>query len=179
VARDPTPPPHSPLRSATRWAVAGAVGAGITLGLFVAMSVVTEGTSLLERVFRLFPLIRAEISTTDECAAAGRSLPEVVPIAGTVGTDDGGGFRPLADAQITGRNAISDAIDVEVDGNGTFRFATSFPSDAPSPCAESGAATGGERQQLVVRAPGCAERRVPVTRAWVAHRVLLDCANGP
>lgn len=182
MAASPTPPPGPPpshWRSAARWLLAAGVGAGITLALFIAMSVVVEGTAILERMFRLFPLQRAEISSTDECARPDRVLANAVTIEGTVGSFDGDGFRPLPDARVTGRNALSDAIDVEVDGDGRFRFVTSFRSEAPSPCGDESAPTGGERQQLVLRAPGCAERSVPVTRAWVDHRVVLDCAPGP
>jgi hypothetical protein len=159
--------------------VAGGIGAGTTLGLFFAMSAVVDGTSILQRIFRIFPLIRAEISSTDECARAGTVLSNALAIEGTVGTSSGDGFRPLANAEIIGRNAISDAIAVDVSGDGRFRFVTSFESDAPSPCGERVAATGGDRQQLLFRAPGCAPRRVPVTRAWVPHRVLLDCTGVP
>ena len=77
-----------------------------------------------------------------------------------------------------GRNAISDAIAVEVSGDGRFQFVTSFRSEAPSPCGEQVAPSGGEGQYLVFNALGCAERRVPVTRAWVTHRVVLDCDGG-
>ena len=175
----PTPPPErppSPLRGAVRWLVAGAVGVAITSCVFVAMSLVTEGTSILEQMFRIFPLTRGEVSTTDECARADSVLGDAITIEGTVGTKSGDGFRPLAGAEVIGSNAISDAIAVEVSGEGRFRFVTSFRSEAPSPCGERVAPSGGERQRLVFRAPGCAERRVPVTRAWVPHRVVLDCA---
>ena len=180
----PGPPPspersRSPLRGVARWLVAGAVGAAITLGVFVAMAALTEGRSLLDRMFRIFPLTSAGLSTTDECARADTIAGSAVIIEGTVGTNRGGRFQPLPDAEAIGSNAISDAIAVELAGDGRFRFVTSFPGEAPAPCVDETAPTGGERQQLVFRAPGCRERRVPVTRAWVAHPVVLDCDENP
>ena len=99
-------------------------------------------------------------------------------IEGTVGRNDGSGFQPLPDAVVVGQNAISDSIAVEVSGDGRFQFVTSFRNEAPSPCGEQVAPDGGEAQLLIFDAPGCAERRVPVTRAWVTHRVVLDCEGG-
>jgi hypothetical protein len=156
--------------------VAAGIGVAMTVCVFIAMSTLAEGPSILQRLFRIFPLIFAEVSTTDECARP--VLNNVLSIEGTVGTIGDAGFRPLADAEVIGSNAISDAVEVEVASDGRFRFATTFRDEAPSPCGEQVVASGGERQRLVFRAPGCAERRVPVTRAWVTHRVILDCTGG-
>ena len=71
--------------------MAGGIGAGTTLGLFFAMSAVVDGTSILQRIFRIFPLIRAEISSTDECAQAGTALSNALAIEGTIGTSSGDG----------------------------------------------------------------------------------------
>jgi hypothetical protein len=165
------------VRSAIRWIVAGGVGAASALALFAAMAASIEGVDIVERLFRIFPLTQTVLPDTDECGADGTASHLAVPIEGVVGHLRDDGMAPLPDATVVGENAITGTMPVDVSSNGTFRFVAAFPNDEPSACRDAESVTEGAPQQLVVRAPGCAERIVPVTAAWVPHTVLLDCAG--
>lgn len=175
---DPPPDDRSArIRGAIRWIFAVCIGVFTTLSIFGAMALSIDATAIVERMFRYFPLIPAEISTTDECQTDDADGPAPVLIEGVVGHLDDGAFRPLPDSEVTGDDSVSRTVVLELSHEGEFRFATSFPSDAPSPCGRDESSTGGESQLLIFRAPGCSERRVPVTRAWVPHRVVLECPS--
>jgi hypothetical protein len=172
---DPSPDDRSTrIRGAIRWLVTGAIGVLTTLSIFAAMAFSLDATDLVGRLFRLFPLTQTELATTDECRTDASHLPAPVLIEGVVGHLSGGAFRPLGDAAALGDDSVTRAVAVEISAGGAFRFATTFPSDAPSPCGP-GRPTGGESQVLTFQAPGCIERRVPVTRAWVPHSIVLAC----
>ena len=163
------------IRGALRWLLAVCIGVLTTASIFAVMALSLDATAIVERMFRYFPLTQTELSTTDECRTDDSDLPAPVLIEGVVGRLDAGAFRPLPDTEVVGDDAVSRAVAVELSDAGEFRFATTFPSDAPSPCGGDEPATGAETQLLVFRAPGCTERRVPVTRAWVSHRIVLEC----
>ena len=179
-----SPPGHPPpddrstrLRGAIRWLVMGCIGALTTLSIFAAMALSIDATEILQRMFRLFPLIQTELSTTEECQGEGSHLPAPVLIEGIVGHLNDGAFRPLPDTEVTGDDSVSRSVVLEISNEGGFRFATTFPSEAPSPCSLDERSTGGETQLLIFQALGCRERRVPVTRAWVPHRIVLECPS--
>lgn len=138
----------------------------VTFALFGMMVGLVDGRWILDTLIRVFPLYQEPVGEHDLPAL--RPEPMVfLTLEGTVGTLAGGGFVPLEDAEILRIGAsISDQA-IEVDPGGSFRFEASFPGDL------SGEALA---TQLVIRRPGCSERRVPVTRAWlVSRRIVLHC----
>lgn len=165
------------VRGALRWLVAGAIGAAVTLSLFVAMAAAIDGVDIAERLFRIFPLKQVAASATDECAAGGAPPHLAVPIEGVVGRLRDDQLAPLSDVIAMGDNAITGATPVDVSSDGSFRFVAAFRDDAPSTCPESRPAMEDAPQQLTFRAAGCVERIIPVTAAWVPHTVLLDCTD--
>jgi hypothetical protein len=154
-----------------RWLVAGGLATVVTLALFVAMTHMIDGTAILESLIRVFPLIQIELPPPDEDCSDGPRLDNAVYIEGVLGHYASGTFRPLGDAEIFGLNALGNEQLVEVSETGVFRFVTAFPSQAPSPCPVAEVIP----QRLRIRAEGCQERSIPVTPAWIPHRVLLQC----
>jgi hypothetical protein len=155
-----------------RWLGAGTVGVVVTFALFVAMTRLVDGPSILEGVMRIFPLILAPPTPEDECAAR---LASAVTIEGVVGEYRDGIFHPRSDAETSSDDALGGARKVDVAPDGSFRFVTAFPRDVPTDCPAVEAPIQATTQRLLIRAPGCQDRSVPVTRAWLAHRVVLDC----
>ena len=153
-----------------RWVVAGGLASIVTLALFATMTRLIDGRWILERLVRVFPLTTTELTQEDDCSG-GLPLGGAIDVQGVVGFYDGAGFRPLPDAKIDGRNALGNDSPVEVNAGGVFRFVTAFPTGEPTSCDHP----PPEDQRLRIRAAGCTERTVPVTAAWVAHRVLLEC----
>jgi hypothetical protein len=165
------------LKSLLRWAVAAAVATLVTLVLFTVMTRLIDGTWILEGLIRVFPLSTAQVTPEDECAIDEATARPAVSIAGEVGYYANGSFVPLPDARIQGDDGARPPHPVEVAADGAFRFVTAFPDETPSPCRYDGEKPPAETQWLIVGAEGCSERRVPVTRAWVSHRVLIPCRD--
>ncbi len=155
-----------------RWLMAGSVATVVTLVIFIAMTKMIDGTELLEGLVRIFPLTQTEISPPDECPAV-PLLGPAISIEGAVGRYRNGEFEPLAGAQVVGQNALGNAVDIEVSEQGIFRFVTAFADQAPTACP----IVPTSDQNLQIRASGCKDRSVPITRAWLPHRVLLDCGD--
>lgn len=158
------------MMAALRWLVAGGLATAVTVLIFATMTRLVDGSWILDKIIRVFPLHQTQLTPEDECDAV-PPLGGAVTIHGVVGSYRDGVFHPLPQARIVGRTALGAESEVEVDPNGVFRFATAFPNEAPSLCPPPETVD----QQLRIQAPGCRERTVPVTRAWVPHRVLLDC----
>jgi len=155
------------------WLAAGGVGAAITACLFVLMAVLVDASDLVARMFRIFPLSQTEVSPNDSCAIP--SLRRAITIEGVVGRLRAGTLQPLPDAAILSDDPLSGRRTVEVSAEGSFRFVAGFPDDAPAPCGDTERPAIDTVQHLVIRAAGCTERTLPVTRAWVPHTILLDC----
>lgn len=153
-----------------RWLVAGGFATVVTLLLFATMTRLVDGSWILDSLIRVFPLQQTQLPPEDECAAI-PPLGGAVTIEGVVGRYRDGVFQPLPEAHIVGRTALGVDAEVEVAENGIFRFATAFPNQLPPTCPPPETV----EQRLRIRASGCEERVVPVTRAWIPHRVLLDC----
>jgi len=173
IDRKPPHPPAPAARAALRWLVAAAIGGGTSIALFVGMATAIDAVDIVERMFRIFPLTQTILTDADACASDEISSHRAVPIEGVVGFWRGETFIPLADAEVTGENAVTGAVPVEVGADGAFRFVAAFPNEAAAAC--GGAPAEAAPQGLSVRAPGCANRRVPVTGAWVPHAIALEC----
>jgi len=143
------------------------VAATVTVALFGAMLGAVDGQWILDTLIRVFPLGSQEVAGGDLPALPPNRHAVSVEIEGTVGRLEGDRFVPIGDAEISGAYASGDRRPIEVGPGGAFRFEAIFPDAS---------ATRPSVTQLLVRSPGCRERRVPVTRAWlVPRRILLDC----
>jgi hypothetical protein len=166
------------LQELLRWGIAGSVATAMTLAIFIAMTRMIDGSAILATIVRIFPLTFASLEGDGECDEDDL-LAGAVTIEGAVGYHGADGFAPLADAEILRENTSARERTVEVRADGSFRFVTAFASDAPTSCPpprkEEDAVDPKTVQQLRLRAPGCVERRVPLTRAWQPHRLLLEC----
>ncbi len=154
-----------------RWLVAATAATVITALLFGAMTRLADGRWLVDRLVRIFPLEQTVLPEEDDCSGQ-PLLDAAITIEGIVGTrsrDEG--FQPLTRAEIVGHDALGASRSVQVEPGGIFRFVTAFASGAPSSCP----APSPKPQRLEIRATGCRARSVPVTPAWVPHRVLLEC----
>jgi hypothetical protein len=177
-SNDSPAPRRSPRhRGAVRLVAAAGVGVLTTALIFVVMALLIDPTALVDRMFRIFPLIQTELAADEACEDG--PLLRAVTIEGVVGHIRDGVLRPLRDVEVVGGERESEAVPVDVSADGSFRFATAFPDAAPSPCDGRQRAPVAVAQQLFFRAPGCAERRVPITRAWVPHAIVLDCEDAP
>jgi hypothetical protein len=163
------------LRGLLRWLVAGGVGALASLALFVGMGWLLDTSHLMDRLFRVFPLKQTVLDADEACGDT--PLLRAVTIEGVVGTLRAGRLQPLVDAEVRSDGPGSGTRPVEVSGDGGFRLVAAFPDDRPSPCDTGARSATAPVQHLIVRAPGCSERRVPITRAWVPHAVLLECPD--
>ena len=142
-------------------------------GLLTVMVSLVDGSAIVMRFFRVFPLTVAVPCPEGDCAPAFPELPLATTIEGSVGYLAAGRIVPLEAAQIVAERPNGKSREVEVDSKGEFRFVTALPMDAPA-TRRPGAVT----TQLRIRAPGCNERRVPVTRAWTPRPILLACSGG-
>ena len=161
------------LAAILRWLVAASLATLVTLVIFIAMTRMIDGTWLLDSLIRVFPLTQTEIPPGDECSPS-PLLGPAISIEGVVGRYRDGDFDPLPAAEVVGHNALGKEVLVEVSEHGIFRFVTAFADESPSPCPR----VPTRDQKLRIRADGCQERSVPVTRAWLPHRVLLECQDG-
>ncbi len=155
-----------------RWTIAATVGAMVTAGLFVGMTRMIDGSWILDKMLRVFPLEQTE--PVDPCEVWGQEQT-LVTIEGTVGYLGQTGFVALPDAEMIGEHGHAPRQRVEVSDTGGFRFVTPFEEQRPEKCAELGEPQQPPSARLLIRAPGCKPRSVPVTRSWLPHRVLLDC----
>ncbi len=153
-----------------RWLLYASLAMACTLLIFIGMTRMVDGSWIIDKLIWVFPLTLTQIEPADDCDG-GPALGSAVRIEGIVGHYRGRGFEPLPNAEVLGYDARGDAIPIEVSERGAFTFATAFQRDEPSGCPTTPAA----KQRLRIRARGCAERSVPVTRAWRPHRVLLEC----
>ena len=154
-----------------RWSLAATVGVGVTIVLFVGMTRLIDGSWILDKVLWVFPLEQTEAVDPCEVWQAEQTL---VTIEGTVGTLGPTGFVALPDARMMGEHVQSPPQHVEVSAAGTFRFVTPFEGQRPESCGDTASRTGPS-PRILIQAPGCTARSVPVTRNWLPHRVLLDC----
>lgn len=155
-----------------RWVVVSVVAAVTTLALFIFMMRLVDGSVIWDRILRLFPLEFASVEV-DPCEGW-ESRQLLVTIEGSVGFYAPEGFVPLADAAIVGEHAPEDGVAVEVAPDGVFRFVTGFAIERPAACSELDE-PGTKKKRLIIQAPGCVSRDVPVGRSWIPHRVLLEC----
>ncbi len=155
------------LRELGRWIVAALGAAAITVFLFGGMVGLVDGRWILEKVIRVFPLEEQSVREDDLLARPDPRKGITLRFEGTVGHLVRDRFVPLEDAEILGTRPDEEPRRIAVEPGGHFRFEASFPEDrisAPS------------ATQLLVRSPGCRDRRVPVTRAWMQpRRIALDC----
>jgi hypothetical protein len=162
------------LQELLRWSIAAAVAIGMTLAIFIAMTRMIDGSDILATIVRIFPL---SFASPEDQGACEDELPNAVTIGGSVGYYGAEGFEPLIDAEIFREGARGGQQSVGVSADGVFRFVTAFASEAPTRCPRDDGFDPNTAQQLRLRAPGCTERSVPVTRAWLPHRVLLECSE--
>lgn len=166
------------LHALLRWVLAAALAAVVAGGLFLAMALLVNGSGLIEKLIRVFPLTAKQLTPEERCELASLPTSPAVTIEGTVGYLADGRFVPLDDAEVGGDPGVIAGRGVTVDADGHFRFATALPSGARTEAGDLPAACAGQSREtphLVIRAPGCRERRVPLTEAWVPHRILLSC----
>ena len=154
-----------------RWTIAATIGATVTAGLFVAMTRLIDGSWIIDKMLRVFPLEQTE--QVDPCEVW-KAEQVLVTIEGTVGYLGRTGFVALPDAEMVGKHRYAPSQRVEVTGTGGFRFVTPFEEQRPQSCSEPGRPPAPS-PRLLIQARGCSTRSVPVTRNWLPHRVLLDC----
>lgn len=150
-----------------RWAVAVVLAALVTTALIGAVMHAVDGRWILEKLIRVLPLSSEPVREGDLPAL--RANPDAVTLGfeGTVGTLAEDRFVALESAEIVGAQANGEERRIEVEAGGKFRFEATFPDpNAVTP----------ETKRLLIRSPGCEQRRVPVTRAWLRpRRILLEC----
>ena len=128
-----------------------------------------DGQWILENIIPVFPLSAERVGEDDIIAMDPAQRSVSLEIEGTVGTLVRDRFVPLEDAEILGTRSSGEKRPIAVQPGGHFRFEAVFPDDR---------ATRPSTTQLVIRSPGCHERRVPVTRAWLLpRRIALDCGE--
>lgn len=131
------------------------------------MADLVDGRWILEKLVRLFPLQEQAVGVDDLPALRPAQREVSIIFEGRVGARTEDRFVPLERVEILGIRASGDGRAIEVGVGGHFRFESTFPDDRASAPAT---------RQLVIRSPGCSERRVPVTRAWLRPRlIVLDC----
>jgi hypothetical protein len=149
------------------WAIAIPAAGMITFVLIGTMAGLVDGRSILEKLVRLFPLEEQAVGDDDLPAMRPGRHEVSIAFEGRVGTRKQDRFVPLERVEILGIRASGDDRSIEVGAGGRFRFESAFPDERASAPAT---------RQLVIRSPGCSERRVPVTRAWLRPRqIVLDC----
>ena len=160
-------PKTSGLSACWTWAIAIPAAGIITFALIGTMAGLVDGRSILEKMVRLFPLQEQAVGVDDLLALRPAQREVSIPFEGRVGTRTENRFVPLERVEILGIRASGDGRAIEVGAGGHFRFESAFPDEHASEPAT---------RQLVIRSPGCSERRVPVTRAWLRRRqIVLDC----
>lgn len=175
--RDPVANERSPLRGALRWVVAVPIAVFVVGSLFFVMASLVDGTWLVEALMRVFPLKERELTPEERCEMERLQGAPAITIEGNVGYLDKRSFVPLPDAEIRGEQGLAAIRDVEVDAEGRFRLVTALPF-VPSPeCADQTPGRTAAAPRLFFQAPGCRERRVPVTAAWVPRRIVLVCPD--
>lgn len=172
--RIPPASPRSLVGGALRWLAALCAGVVVTLGIFnVVLGVRLE--PMMERLLRFFPLHKVSLTREDRCALGPERVHEAVSIEGSVGFLVDQRFVALADAEVTGERLLAATDWVAVQPDGGFRLATALPRAGDAECDVGPDGEVLPTPQLVIRAPGCAERRVPVVRPWIPRRILLFC----
>jgi len=165
----------SPLRQILRWLVSVCVGVAVTGFIFSVLMGIRIGPEAVESLLRFFPLQQVPITQEDRCAMGPRRLREAVSIEGSVGTLVGDDFVALDDAEVLGERLAAADEWMAVEPDGVFRLVTALPKEEDADCALAPDGAPLPAPQLVIRAPGCAERRVPVVRPWIPRRILLSC----
>ncbi len=159
-----------------RWVVSAAVAGTVTTAIFLAMTRLVSGEWLLAGLLRIFPL-GTSAPAVDCLELVGRSAP--VKIEGELVALEEGRFVPIADGTIFAGRGPEAAPLGRTDAKGAFEIVLAFPLEAPASCRERVEAAPVRSRTITLRAPGCVERRVPVTPAWVPHQVVLDCGERP
>ncbi|MBW2274425.1 MAG: hypothetical protein JRG96_14230 [Deltaproteobacteria bacterium] len=166
-----------PFPEALRWLVAVCVASAVTVGLLFMMTGLVDPSSIVMHLVRLYPLTQAAPCPEEGCATPSPVLPVAVTIEGSVGYRAEGRIMPLGAAEIVAERPNGKNRKVEVDADGKFQFVTGWPIASPSPPGSESRRRGSSTPQLLIRAPGCTERRVPVTRAWIPRLILLSCTE--
>lgn len=171
------PPRRRPLLAygLVRWTIAAGVGATVTAALFLSMTRLIDGSWILDGLLRIFPLQQTEGVDPCEVWEPEQTLET---IEGTVGYLAEGGFVALPGATVIGQHGRAAPQRVDVSATGGFRFVASFPEPRPETCGRSPQPLHSSAR-LLIEAPGCTARSVPITRGWLAHRVLLQCEERP
>jgi hypothetical protein len=151
------------------------VGVTVTVGLFTLVLGIRIQPETVERLFHLFPLRQVPLTPEDRCELGPRRLQDAVSIEGSVGTLVGERFVALQDAEVLGERLAAANEWMAVEPDGGFRFVTALPKAEDVACQTAPDGTPLPTPQLVIRAPGCAERRVPVVNPWIPRRILLSC----
>jgi hypothetical protein len=159
------------LQEALRWAVAIPLALLVALALFAIVAKGLDGSWIAKALMRVFPLRQTALTPKERCEIEPRPA---ITVEGSVGYRAGDAFVPLPDAEIRGEHVVGASRGLDVDASGRFRLVSALPGGSPE-CVPGVGGTAAATPHLVFRAPGCVERRVPLTAAWVPHRVLLDC----
>jgi hypothetical protein len=173
--RLPPGPTTPPLRSLLRWGTAACVGVTVTFGIFTLVLGIRVEDVLVESLLRFFPLKQVPVSQEDLCAMGPRRLNEAVIIEGSVGRLVGKDFVALDDAEVLGERLAAADEWMKVEAGGRFRFVTALPRVEDADCDVTPEGMSAPTPQLVIRAPGCQERHVPVVRPWIPRRIVLAC----
>ena len=163
------------LLRALRWLIAASLGVLVTIGIFTVVLGIRIGPDLVESLLRFFPLRQVLISVPDRCAMGPERVQEAVDITGSVGMLVDDEFVAIEDAEVLGERLLAADKWMPVEPGGYFRLVTALPKAEDEECALGPDGTPLPTPQLVFRAPGCAERRVPVMRPWIPRRIMLDC----
>ncbi len=160
--------------AAIRWLVSATVAGSVTAFLFLSMTRLVSGEWLYEGLLRIFPLGNG--SPSSECLEM-VGEPAAVTIEGEIGYLESGSFVPIRDGVIVGGEGEDAMLLGRTSSNGGFEVELRFAAETPTSCEDRQPAPRATRRSrmLTLRAPGCTERRVPITPAWVPHRVILEC----
>ncbi len=160
-----------------RWVVSASVAGSVTALLFLTMTRLVSGEWLYQGLLRIFPL---------DQGAPGKECLEIVgegatvTIEGELGYYDAGRFVSIADGELFEMTGGEATLLGRTSDSGGFEVELRFAADTPASCRDPAAPRprpADRSRTISLRAPGCAERRVPITPAWVPHRVILDCAE--
>lgn len=165
------------LHHLVRWLAALCIGLTVTGILFFVVMGIQIGPDTVRSLLRFFPLHAVALSQEDRCALGPRRMEEALQIEGSVGMLVGERFVGIDDAEVFGERLTAAEQWMAVEPGGVFRVVTALPKEGDEECELDAEGSPLPAPQLVFRAPGCAERRVPVVRPWIPRRILLSCPS--
>lgn len=161
-----------------RWLISALMGVGVSFLMVVFVMSTFRDTSGFITVLKAIPTAFTPTAEGD-CEALLESGADPVRIGGTVGTRRAGVFQPLPGVEIVERSKRGEELLGRSGPHGVFEVEARFRWDQLVHCGKPAPRSNEGSKSVIFRAPGCTPRNVPVTRNWIPHRVLLECAEPP